>query len=258
MQNDIQKLKKIISAIIVLELIIVFINFKAWLLIPASLIEWKEITSALLGAIVGGLLTSVPSYLQFKHTLQKDIARQKTIQDEALRENIFKCSIKLRSTANLLINLYLKLPDDLKHAPASKESWKSLRPISSIITSQKFTAEELMPLSEKHQNLINNILILADRYESVTSSYEKYNDVRINYGHKKATLGESHKELKALIEPMASLAAIIVTNLQNDAKNIPVIVQKYNDAIKEILGDENYIALNLSLLKKMQISKKSA
>src|SRR5262249_14740138 len=109
----------------------------------------SNLTSALLGAIVGSLLSAVPAYLLAIRASRETLKLNQVSRDEQRKASTFRALVKLVIVINRIGSLHRHIEGSISQAekmgPASLKLWQKLEPMTGFAEDAvRFDADDLV------------------------------------------------------------------------------------------------------------------
>lgn len=226
------------------------------------------IVQTAVGAIIGSLLTAIPTYhlasVTGKQTLKRDAATRRATQATLA----FSLVVKLQQILNGFVAYYSYLRDEIERAEREGGSgidlWAKVRPLAGMInTSQQFNSAELSILVEANAyELLNKILNIAVQYNALEAGLRDYSKHRLAFTDqnefelaegvnsfsikKKESKSFDLKalELNQLVEQLLFLSATYCKEMIN-------VSEKVGEVLRQLFDDQSFPVLDTSELQKL-------
>jgi hypothetical protein len=229
-----------------------------------KLIESSDITSAIVGGLIGALAGGIPAWALAKRQSNETLRRDREQRLENQKALAFSVVVKLLHITNSAIGLsnHVKSCLALRHdtARAHMEPWQVVVPMIGHTDDEgaiRFTAEEMAVFGAANESdLMQDLMLLAVRHSSSLSSFKEYCAMRNEFreiGPKPTDFDgqigggwltpEEVNKFKPYTIPMNNVVVGLEAGLDEDLRLARTVVERIGPAMLRHLNVQKFATL---------------
>jgi len=146
-------------------------------------INWTNIVPSVVGAVLGGTIAAFTGSRLARRASREILRRDRIARFENQKAATLRALVKLQTIVNGMETLYRQLEGMIANADAAGHSdmdlWQKVMPIVGFTEhSIRFEPEEITIFVSREVGYLNELLLLAERYATLESSFKTYAEHR--------------------------------------------------------------------------------
>lgn len=231
-----------------------------WCYIDWTGAEWWDLVPAIVGALAGAAAAFIPAYFFARKSSRETLERDRVSRLEQQKAATFRALVKLQIIVNGISDTHRQLEEMISAADSAglqdQSLWQKVTPmIGFSVAPVRFEAEEVTVFIGKESDYLNELLLLAERYDSMIVTFKAYSDRRERLTEQFSAVmnglvgstwldAEVHAKFASTITALDTLIIQLRDNLASDYKMALSVAGKFGPKARTQLNDPSFPLLS--------------